>query len=127
MITEDFVSFELAKLLKKKGFYQDYYNYPVYWMNGKNPTLSFEGDDDFPYSQNECVAPSLAITMKWLRNEHKLYIEICTDTSYNFKDIVFRPAIYNENLTCLWESDNYSTYEQAAEEAIKYCLENLIQ
>ena len=66
------------------------------------------------------------MAMKWLREVHNKYIEICIDSSYNFKDIVFRPTIYGKELHCLWESDNYSTYEEAAEAALKYCLTNLI-
>ena len=48
------------------------------------------------------------------------------DKAHNFKDIVFRPTIYDNDLDCLWESDNFSTYEQACEAAIKHCLEHLI-
>ena len=65
MILDEYVSFETAKLLKKKGFCQDYNLYPVYWMNGEHPILSFEGDD-FPYSQNEACAPSQQAAMRLL-------------------------------------------------------------
>lgn len=72
------------------------------------------------------AAPTLWGTMKWLREVHNRYVEICMDKAHNFKDIVFRPAIYDKRLDCLWESDNFPTYEEACEAAIKYCLENLI-
>ena len=70
--------------------------------------------------------PTLQMAMKWLREIHNRYVEICMDKAHNFKDIVFRPTIYDNDLDCLWESDNFSTYEQACEAAIKHCLEHLI-
>ena len=125
MITEDYVSFETAKLLKENGF-------DVY-------VRSFYDADDMSAQHNEALwnwnlnkenyrfsAPTIQMTMKWLREMHNRYVEICIDKAHNFKDIVFRPAIYDKSLDCLWESDNFPTYEEACEAAIKYCLENLI-
>lgn len=40
--------------------------------------------------------------------------------------VVFRAGVYNQNIECLWEKDSFETYEDAAESAIKYTLENLI-
>lgn len=130
MIIEDYVSFEIAKILKEKEFGQDYYNYPVYWMNGNNPTLSFEGDDDFPYNQNECVAPTLATTMKWLR-EKGIIITI-TYTMHSLSIIghqmMFGFKIQNVQGELLAENTEvaYDSYEQAEMDAIKYSLKNLI-
>ena len=121
-IKEDYVSFETAKLLKKKGFDKDFDADIVKWYNAD------KGDENLcslvDFRVYKC--PSLAMMMKWLREAHNRYIEICTDRAHNFKDIIFRPAIYDRELDCLWESDNFLTYEQACEAAIKYCLENLI-
>ena len=124
-ITEDYVSFETAKLLKEKAF--DEVCYRIY--DTKEGELL--GTDGIEFQNHEAdeetiTAPTLQMAMKWLREVHNLYIEICTDKAHNFKDIVFRPAIYNKDLNCLWESDNFSTYEEACEAAIKYCLKHLI-
>lgn len=57
MITEDYVSFNTAKLLKEKGFdeeCQQYYG-------------------DYKYS-----CPTLQMAMKWLREVHNLFIFIST-------------------------------------------------
>lgn len=135
MITEDYVSFETANLLKDKRFdercvcYYDTeslnkFGYPVFDsidMPLSNSDLEQSDHDYVCYS-----APTLQMAMKWLREVHNRFIEICTDKAYNFKDIIFRPAIYDKELDCLWESDNFPTYEKACEAAIKYCLENLI-
>lgn len=149
MLTESYVSFEIAKLLKEKGFEQDYYynNCPVYWINGNNlywinrnnPTLPFEGDDGFPYNQNECVAPSLATAMKWLREVHKIEISI----SYGFPFIdgkqVFKyywcPVKVTEKgleypmddpNTAEFNEEMADSYEQAIEAALLYVLKILI-
>lgn len=75
MITEDYVSFEVAKLLKEKGF--DEYCEQIY-----------DGDGDL--SRNICgyineekaneffsaLAPTHQMAMKWLREVHKLHVGI---------------------------------------------------
>ena len=131
MITEDYVSFDTAKLLKEKGFYQDFYNsfMPVWHYNGNNKVLSFTEDDSYPSETQEWYsAPTLQVAMKWLREEKDVQIEISivgTDTwesptkwMYGFrcqtKDVIDR------------RNADFSSYEEACEAAIKYCLENLI-
>ena len=122
MTSEDYVNKELMPLLLEKGcfldkvFVQDFR--PIwYTKESNNPTWQ---DCDAYY------IPTQSQVLKWLREVHKIYIEICTDKALNLKDIVFRPAIFNKELNCLWESDNHPIYEEACEAAIKYCLENLI-
>ena len=131
MNTEDYVSFETAKLLKEKGF--DGYCFAFHKEQDKYeihpnsvhfaPTLI---NNEYLLDKYIIICPTLQMAMKWLREVHNRYVEICIDKAHNFKDIVFRPAIYDKSLDCLWESDNFPTYEEACEAAIKYCLTNLI-
>ena len=125
MITEDYVSFETAKLLKEKGFDWECIGYYVD-DEPNDVKYSFLGETNSTWESRCCSAPTLQMAMKWLREEHNRFIEISTDKAPNFKDIIFRPAIYDKEIGCLWESDNFPTYEQACDAAIKYCLENLI-
>lgn len=129
MITEDYVSFEIAKLLKEKGFEQDYYWHPVWWMNGNKPQLSFEGDDDFPYGDNVCCGCTKAEALRFLRGKYRLNIEIL------IVGLVERPDIPVDWKYRVYDSANnvdyrnnaiFDIYEDACEAAIKYCLENLI-
>jgi len=124
MMQQQYVSFETAKLLKEKGFYQDYYSYPVYWMNGKNPVLSFEGDNDFPYEQNEVCAPSQAVAKRWLREIHNLFIDVYYDA--DIKGYMYHIDKLPKGATLNVSDLADETYEEACEAAIKYCLENLI-
>ena len=120
MITEDYVSYETAKLLKKKGFdvpcEQAYHNGLLvdYTMYG--------------FCNGEILdCPTLQMAMKWLREVHSLeiypYHDFIGDNDSWWFEIIRFNSSYAEH-----ESDSiYHTYEQACEAAIKYCLENLIQ
>ena len=105
-ITEDFVSFETAKLLKEK-------NCPDF---GYSCICDSEGNK----------AQTQSIIMKWLREVHKISIEI-TSTGYLIDnnvewecDIKAGHRLYFKHIT------NEKSFESCAEAAIRYCLENLI-
>lgn len=129
MITEDFVSFETAKLLKEKGFYQDFYNslIPVWHYNGNKKVLSFTEDDGYPSEIQEWYsAPTLQMAMKWLREVHHIPIEILWHYDSN-SDVEEWYFVHHAELRILPNNISYfDTYEEACEAAIKYCLEKLI-
>ena len=127
MITEDYVSFETAKLLKEKGFDVskiDAYFPFVYYSNGK---MYFYNDDEPLFV---CEAVTIQMAMKWLREVHNLFLQIwiLTDEGYWFnierlEDGHFNhKSVYSTGLQDIY----FPTYEEACEAAIKYCLENLI-
>ena len=130
MITEDYVSFETAKLLKEKGFDENcsrsYVKDKLAVSQGFNNSYyaTMYSDDSYrPIS-----APTLQMAMKWLREKWGVQIEITivgtntwespTKWMYGFrcqtKDVIDRG------------NTDFSSYEEACEAAIKYCLENLI-
>lgn len=127
MITEDYVSFETAKLLKEKGFdeatYHDYAPNGVRWFQEVLVNHN---------SQGGVACPTLQMAMKWLRKEHNLHCDIGYDFKLGWciqitslKEIV--QDHYTEMKTYLpHKADNYPSYEEACEVAIKCCLENLI-
>ena len=135
MITEEYVSFETAKLLKEKGYWNiatmlykengDIVNYNVPLNNkGFSSTLGVFYE-----------APTLQMTMKWLREVYNIIIDV-SPLSFNTKGS--ESFICNNWVFTLWENGNpivsefygnqtaYPTYEEACEAAIKYCLKNLI-
>lgn len=132
-IKEDFVSFETAKLLKEKGF-----DVPclAHWFIGSE---AYEKFSDYPFNWNELKSdldwlshPTLQMTMKWLREVYKIHIiaEPCLGEG-NEPNLSFNRWFWTV-LKEEWEYkpirkiDEFSTYEQACEAAVKYCLENLI-
>ena len=129
MITEDYVSFETAKLLKEKGFDGECSRF--YMPNGHG-RWKHEHYHDFDISDRiEC--PTLQMAMKWLRKNHNLYI---TSVPNGIGEDVFYMGIYRK-YDCGWthisdgldeehKEAEFSSPEEACEAAIKYCLENLI-
>lgn len=106
MITEDYCSFEVSKLLKEKGF-----------------------NNDYPKGDCTQYACTLQMAMKWLREKKNIFIVI----EPHLYDYVNEK---NKSYSCsLWVGDNYyeyiesrdyPSYEKAVEAALKYSLENLI-
>ena len=70
--------------------------------------------------------------MKWLREIHNLFIQITIIpyTTVTIEQNYYIFAVCKDRRNLVHRSDHphdsYSTYEQACEAAIKYCLENLI-
>lgn len=145
MITEDYVSFETAKLLKEKGF--DAVCKTAY------ETIT-DGHEVVPCSpsswgkSNEVKRPTLQMAMKWLRETHNILLTVdydyeFTSTSYCYK--VYRLGEHGEPKMVTVESvscdkddipdgwcdyerscDDYGTYEEACEAGVKDVLENLV-
>lgn len=136
MIKETYVSLEVAKLLQEKGF-----NVPV-WTRYENN----DDDDDNEiifggkYNWNnshigQISAPTQQMAMAWLR-EHGLHINasisyFSVDADGNEVDrwtfwLFEILSSFSGNLIYTEEVNQYDSYEEAIEAAIKYCLENLI-
>ncbi len=134
MITEDYVSFETAKLLKKKGFYQDFLSEitPVWKLNGNRTELAFYGCDNYPCETDEWYsAPILQLAMKWLREEKKIGIEVniifdLDDDNKWYYEYGFCIIQLSGTYKKFADYDGYKNYEEACEAAIRYTLENLI-
>jgi len=135
MVTEDYVSFETAKLLKEKGF--DEYGIYFYTLKDEgregyksNRKLGEFAHNSAPDLKERAVScPTLAMAMKWLREEHGLFIglvyqrECLSKTDKWF----WKWNISNKhNKFAFVEFGESDSYEEACEAAIKYCLEKLI-
>ncbi len=115
MITEDYCSYEVAKLLEEKGFDEKTLSY--YYENN----VLCHGDW-FEWNRSplgHIAAPTHQMAMKWLRKEKNLFIHVW----YDGIDFNAECVVNIKNFTYI---GNYSTYEEATEAALKYTLENLI-
>lgn len=74
MIEEDYVSFEIAKLLKEKGF--DEPTTKSYYTEGFENPMIFSHDLLPCIQTDEFLCPTLQMAMKWLREVHHLVIQI---------------------------------------------------
>lgn len=119
MVTEDYVNFETAKLLKEKGF-----NISCRFAYTK------KGNE---FNTNVCCdvpvyayKPTLQMAMKWLREVHNIHIEIRYNrysNKYHYK-IIYGPTELDAYVS---KPHVLRTYEEAAEESIKHCLEMLVK
>ena len=142
MITEDYVSYEVAKLLREKGFNE--YCWKLYELGDGDiiPVLlnGFELSEESSFWNNKylelykkehcyindiCSAPTHQMVMKWLREVYNIVISIFPTIE---TDVIVREdynyTIY-KNRTAIYQNSSL-TYEQSCEESIKYTLENLI-
>lgn len=125
MITEDYVSFEVAKLLKEKGFAETSNTIGTYNDKGEFYLYKHEKGYNHNHLTSWYSAPTHQMAMKWLREMHHIIF-------------VFKPSYFSGDECTYWTyerwcGDNFDgevlsfkTYEEAVEAAFKYCLENLI-
>jgi hypothetical protein len=149
MITEDYVSFETAKLLKEKGFNESCHCY--YTDKGKFVDMAWNLYEKHNTNSelNEfsfCSAPTLQMTMKWLREARNIDIEVHADVGMlgvkvytpfisRYKSSTEHPSKLRQYKKGLYFEDDrgvipaikhFETYEEAIEVALKYALEKLI-
>lgn len=148
MITEDYVSYEVAKLLKEKGFDEPclyYYKDGIYYKDGVlmfSPSLRGRNS----YQTDTYSAPTHQMAMKWLREVHNIDIEVHTDVGMlgvkvytpfisRYKSSTEYPSKLRQYKNGLYFEDDrgvipgirhFETYKEAVEAALKYSLENLI-
>lgn len=128
-ITEDYVSFETAKLLKEKGFDEPCLSY--FWSEGIDTSYT-----DIPFTQNnmyegQILRPTFQMAMKWLREKHNQNITVKAHNNVARLKTVYYAEVQNllepaEKGFCVNGCTFKDTHEEACESAIKYCLENLI-
>lgn len=148
MITEDYVSFETAKLLKEKGFSGKCYKVWVYYTSStpmlwSAPTFvegetivdresveSAERTWNTIYGNSEnknygYLAPTLQMAVKWLEEKYGVF---CVIRRHGNKDDGFTYSwnCEGEMGLSVGNSGGFKTAAGACEAAIKYCLENLI-
>lgn len=136
-ITEDYCNFEVAKLLKEKGFDEPYCN--CYLLLDEGGYTEVEMSDECHQGERYdsessswkfgtlLLRPTHQMALKWLREVHNIYIDILTYTTG--KNIQFRWVGYEKGRLFSQEEGKtiyFDSYEQAIEAALSYVLKNLI-
>ena len=134
-MVEAYVSFEIARLLKEKGFigsgtigcrngiYVDDDNYP------KGKRIDYDDLDNNELDINEYYRVTQQMAMAWLREEHNIFIEVRVyqytfEGKYCYEFDIFHCGsriIIREEV-----NRKFYSYEQLIEAALKYCLTDLI-
>ena len=122
MITEDYVSFEVAELLRESGFdVETYASIKVFAGH------SYEVNGERITPEKDTIIPTLQMAMKWLRKNHQIFIRPNINFLYPIR-YYCEIFCYGDNLKTQQDvtTENFESPEEACEAAIKYCLENLI-
>ena len=141
------VKFELAKLLKEKGFdmlTKKYYEHALTsqideetndyvgtfgWKKGETNIQSYNFINNHPNVDlsNEnwymCSAPTIAEVVMWLYEKHNIWISVDPE---NDKDTWFHTISYNKSETIFGNYNTYNSPTEAYEAAIEYTLNNLL-
>lgn len=142
-ITEDYVSFEVAKLLKEKGFDSDevgdnggFYSERCYesghgvkTKSGQEVGIVYDDLTNSELDYDEYLRPTLQMAMKWLREVYNQNIILDMISLDEDCYVLWTFNVYcNKNYKIIWgtKQPKYDTYEEACGAAIKYCLTNLI-
>ena len=128
-LSEDYVSFQVAKLLKEKGF--DIYSESYYLDNTKKLIEhvgcynKLDQEKDNPHS----IRPTHSLAIKWIRENFKLEVEVRkTIIGYTCYVIDCSSTSVREwRINKVEPSNLFQLLEEATEAAIKYALENLIK
>ena len=118
MIQEAYCSFEIAKLLKEKGFNER--SAASYDSKGQLQ----EGWAYWNKTPIWYAAPTHQMAMAWLREMHYLWIDIDLLTNYKWAWSIW--LMNDANFKMGETSQVTSNYKEAVEAALKYALENLI-
>lgn len=127
MNKEDYVSLEVAKMLKEKGFDEEceYYiseNTSQIFYKGRLKPFIEEGHNVFP-------CPTLYEAQKWLREKQNVYINsLPSENIFGIKNkftFMIDKLDKNGEWECGWEQENdnfYLTYEEALNAGILEAL-----
>jgi len=121
MIKEAYCSYEVAKLLKEKGF-----DIPCYGRYSVR-SQEFHLDTTKPCNNggiSQYSAPTHQMAMAWLREVHNISIELIAMRRNCWGYYVCK--ILDNTVKDLNDRNYFNTYEEAVEAALKYSLENSI-
>ena len=136
---EDFVTFEIAKKLKEKGFKEqclayytkdsDFYYNNSYGSDVENAFKSFNSRPNHICGKR-IDAPIIYQVLKWLREEKLILIGLSPMQEYDVEETIeWCATVYKADKQgglSLKEELYYESYEQAALASIEYVLDNLI-
>lgn len=133
MIQEAYVSFEVAKLLKEKGFAEISNTIGTYNSDGVFYLYKHEKGYNHNHLSSWYSAPTHQMAMAWLREKYYIHIDITIegngsyiDYKYVIRDfsIIFPTRNYDSIDTK--DGGRAKTYEEAVEAALKFVLENYL-
>lgn len=139
-MNEQYVSFEVSKLLKENGF--DWFTYSYYTKDDVDEKPYFGRENLCPDNWNGEVdevndlwfsAPTQQMACRWLREVHNIHIMPTIGCDVDRTPRIFYGAViasFNKNGDICYhnplDENGYNEPEDAVEAALKYVLKNLI-
>lgn len=123
----DFVTYEVGKKLKEKGYSHDYnlFGYlPIYSDERIIKLISDIGAYEQEYYGENIPCPTISQVLKWLREEKQIYLELVVVVDGEYMCDIYKIDI--RPIECLGSTEYSKTYEEAALAGIEYVLDNLI-
>ena len=115
------VSFELAKLLKEKGFKSE----SKAFYDGSGELLHYNHSNNV-MQRFRYEAPTISEVVMWLYEKHGIWIGVICDVG---NDLLFTFKIYSTNIgeeRCIVNGNMYESPTEDYEAAIEYTLKNLL-
>lgn len=137
-IKELIVSFEVAKLLKEKGFKVNsnyFYTKPNTKMFGidehgrlyniKNSSKKLYSTGDYCSTKDEYVylAPTIQMAVEWIFQNFNIWITVLPNYNHKLFTAFLKTEKSTQNLV---ENFKYSSPQEAYNAVLEYCLTNLI-
>ena len=129
MIEESYVSFEVAKLLKERGF--DWEDAEIWYASKKfstgchwNSCTYNVGEMTLEYEEGYCIScPTLQMVIKWLEEVHHIlvvpdYVYECTSTSWVYK--IYRLGENGKPERCVVKGVSYDENNNPTEHITGY-------
>ena len=126
MITEDYCSYKVAKLLKEKGFPMSEHLFMYVNKDGKLMTdhqacLTMTNEEYRTFFDDYIPTVTQALAMKWLREEQGIVITIDYDEDEDCEDNErYGFTVYRKNKREI-DLATFPTYEEAVDAALKWC------
>ena len=126
-MNEDYVSFEIAKLLKEKGFDEACIGF---YTPQKELHFTLLEETNSMWLDDSISAPTLQMAMKWIRNNFNANpVPYALSLGWAFdifdlskKDITGCKKLYSMSVPS--KSECFDSYEDAADAAVAYYLDN---
>ena len=125
MITDDHVSFEIANLLRDKGFDEFC---PNCYNTVTTPYLTTTDLEEGSIG-HQIYAPTVYEAMNWLRVKHNIHISIDTRVITPSFCVYLSSTdgqTFGLVIDTYFDDKAFMTFNEACDAAIRYCLENLI-
>lgn len=123
MMTDELVTYEVAKLAKEKGFREEVFAY----YSKRGSFFEIHPKRDMNDSEYRTSAPTQSLLQRWLREEKGYYVYPFFDNESRRWTWVCRELTGDKWIQLLDFEERYSdTYELALEDALKFVLEKLI-